>query len=108
MELAVQIVRFVDDAQPGVVACEFVEADGRRHTFIDKVPIFSLEPLDANSQYPRLGAARCVVLKQWRDVLGRELVNISTADPDGIESTDGLFEFMVFGNQVSAHRDQPV
>ena len=40
-DLAVQIVRFVDECQPGVVACEFVDADGHLHTLIDKVPIFS-------------------------------------------------------------------
>jgi hypothetical protein len=42
--LAVQIVRFVDDdPQPGIVACEFADAVGRRHTLIDKVAIFSAE-----------------------------------------------------------------
>ena len=82
MELAVQIVRFVDEYQPGIAACEFVEADGRRHTLIDKVQIFSVEPLDANSQCPRSGAARCIALKQWGDAEGRELIRISTLAPD--------------------------
>ena len=27
-ELAVEIVRFVDDYQPGIVACEFFDAEG--------------------------------------------------------------------------------
>ena len=66
-ELAVQIVRFVDDTQPGVVACEFSDADGRRHTLIDKVPIFTTEHLDASSAYPQGGAVRCEVLSRWRD-----------------------------------------
>jgi hypothetical protein len=56
MELAVQIVRFVDDEpQPGIVACEFIDANGHRHTLIDKVPMCSGERLDANSTYPRVG-----------------------------------------------------
>jgi hypothetical protein len=38
--LALQIVRFVDDYQPGVVECEFIDANGRPHTFIGKVPNF--------------------------------------------------------------------
>jgi hypothetical protein len=58
VELAVQIVRFLHDYQPGVVACEFVDANGRRHTLIDKAPIFSAEPLDADSKYPQSGTAR--------------------------------------------------
>jgi len=33
----------------------------------------------------------------------RELVSISTAEPYGIESTEGLSEFVVLQTQVSAH-----
>ena len=40
-ELALEIVRWVEDYQPGIVACEFVDADGRRHTVVGKVPIFN-------------------------------------------------------------------
>jgi hypothetical protein len=102
-ELAVDIVRFVDDCQPGIVACEFVDADDRRHTFIDKVPIFSINAfLDANSTYPQQAAVRCTVLKRWRDTRGRELVSISTAEPDGVESTEDGAEFVVLNTQVSA------
>ena len=94
VDLAVQIVRFVDDYQPGIAACQFVDADGRRHTLIDKAPIFSAETLDADSRYPRPGAARSV-LKRRRDACGRELASISTADPYSIESSEGLSEFVV-------------
>src|ERR1017187_7249070 len=68
VDLAVQIVRFVDDYQPGIAACQFVDADGRRHTLIDKAPIFSAETLDADSRYPRLGTAQSV-LKRRCDAL---------------------------------------
>jgi len=102
MELAVQVVRFVDDCQPGIVACEFVDADGRRHALIDKAPIFSAEALDANSEYPQPGTARCAVLHRWRDACGRVLVRVSIADPDSIESSEGLSEFVVLLTQVSA------
>ena len=70
MELAFQIVRFVDDCQPGSVAREFVDAEGHFHTLLDKLPIFSIEILEAASVYPRLGghriqilALRCTTLK---------------------------------------------
>jgi hypothetical protein len=103
VDLAVEIVRFLDDYQPGIVACEFVDANGRRHAFIEKAPVFSLEDLNADSKYPLSGSARCVVLNRWCDANERELVSISTAEPFGIESTEGLSEFVVLQAQVSAH-----
>ena len=99
--LAVQIVKFVDDVQPGVVACEFSDASGRRHTLIDKVPIFSNELLNSLSKYPQDGLVRCEVLSRWRNPDGRELLRISIARPDSVESTEGLAEFVVFSSQVS-------
>lgn len=100
MELAVQTVRFVDDAFPGFVACEFIDASGRRHTLIDKVPIFSIEVLDSSTKYPQGGVVRCEVLSWWRDHGDKELLRISIARPDGVESTDGVSEFVVFSSQV--------
>ncbi len=52
--LEVQIVEFVDDHQPGTVKCEFADAHGQVHKLLEKVPVVSLEMLDANSIYPRL------------------------------------------------------
>jgi hypothetical protein len=101
--LAVQIVRFVDDCQPGVVACEFSDAAGRLHTLIDKVPIFSLEDclLDEKSDYPRPGVVRVEVMSRSRDVDGREVVRITTEIPDHVDSTEQLSEFSVFATQIS-------
>lgn len=99
-ELGVQIVRFVDDHQPGVVACEFIDVDGKRHTIIDKVPVVSLESLDANSGYPRPGAVRCDVLERWRRSDGVSLSRISSGAPDGIATIEGCSEFVVFSSDV--------
>src|SRR5262249_13899900 len=93
--LCVQIVRFVDEHQPGWVECVFTDAEGRKHKFVDKVPIFSSDDLDERSVYPRAGGARCEVLTRWNDADGRELVRVTTARPDGVESTEGLSEFVV-------------
>ena len=91
----------MEDHQPGIVACEFVDAEGRRHILVGKVPIFSTEDsLDANSAYPRPGAVRCTVLRRWTDDQGRELLGISTAEPDAVESTEELEEFVVSKDQV--------
>ncbi len=102
LELAIQVVRFVDEApQPGVVACEFVDAEGRCHTLIDKVPGFSAKPLDARSAYPQAGVVRCEALARWRDAAGRDLVRITTKLPDHVESTEGASEFVVLSTQMS-------
>jgi len=98
--LAVEIVRFVDGHQPGWVACEFVDAEGRRHTIVDKVPVFGLDSLDAGSKYPQSGVARCELVDRWRDAFNRELVRITLAKPDGLESTAGLSEFVVLSTQL--------
>lgn len=99
--LAVQIVRFVDDHQPGWVACEFSDAEGRKHTIIDKVPVFTADHLDRSSTYPRLGRVGCEVLAAWQDADGRELVRVSTAQSRDIESTGRLSEFVVLSTQLT-------
>ena len=94
-DITVQIVRFVDESQPRWVECELVDADARRHLIIDKVPIFTLADLRAESKYPVPGIVRCEVLRKYKDESGRELVHVSTAQPWGIESTEGLSEFIL-------------
>jgi hypothetical protein len=100
--LKVQIVRLVDDAQPGWVACEFGDAEGRRHTLIDKVPIFTGVMLDGTSVYPQSGEVACEILGEWKDARGRNIVRISTDRPYGITSNEGLREFVVLSSQLSA------
>ena len=97
--LVVQIMRFVDDTQPGVVECEVVDANGQRHCFVDKVPIFSTELLDAHSGYPRNGVMACEVLARWKDASGKGLARVNTRRPDGVESSEGKSEFVFFGDQ---------
>lgn len=99
-DLHIQIVRFVMDHQPPIVACEFRDAGGRTHTVIDKVWMFSEHTPDAKSQYPQPGLIRCAVLATWRSAEGRELVRIDSANPDQIESTEGVTEFIVARDQV--------
>jgi hypothetical protein len=62
-ELAVQVLRCVDDEhQPGWIECKFIDAQGRSHTVIDKIPIFGMDPaldsLDRNAKYPQPGGSR--------------------------------------------------
>ena len=93
--ISVQIVRFVDIHQPGWLECEFVDAAGRRHSIIEKVPVLTSESLDADSKYPTLGRVPCEVLRRCQDEGGRELLCVSTARPADIETKEGLSEFTV-------------
>ena len=99
--LYVQIVRFVDEQQPGWVECEFTDADGRRHKIVDKLPIFTSADLRADSAYPQAGTMPCEILGRWRDVSGKDLVRISTANPLDDVSAEGVSEFVVFADQLS-------
>ena len=99
-ELVLQIVRFVNDSQPGWVECEFLDAKGTRHILRDKVPIFSIDHLDENSNYPQPGFVYCEILEQWKDEQGKELARITTARPFDVESLDEISEFVVHNSQL--------
>jgi hypothetical protein len=62
--IRVDIVGWVDDAQPGVVACRLVDAWGCEHTLIDKLPIFTSANLDRHSAYPQPGWLACQLVGQ--------------------------------------------
>jgi hypothetical protein len=96
--LGVTIVRYVDDHQPGWVESQFTDANGRCHTIIDKVPIFTAEDLTPKSTYPQPGQVRCDILSQSHDALGRMLARVSIAD--GVETTEGLTEFVVLSSLI--------
>lgn len=103
--LAVQIVRFVAGGFPGWVECELVDAAGRLHCFKDKVPIFTVEDLDADSKYPTPGFVPCEVVKRYQTEKEEELVLVRTVKPFGIESSEGLSEFTVSATAVTSNPD---
>jgi hypothetical protein len=96
----VQIIRYVDDYQPGWVECAFQDAWGREWMFIDKLPIFTEAYLDEQSNYPQPGFIACEIIRTWRDDNKRELISIDTSRPWGIEATDGETQFDVLAEQI--------
>jgi hypothetical protein len=98
--LLLKIVRYADDDQPGLVACEFVDADGRLHTIIGNAPLFTRDSLGPGSHYPHPGIVHCEVLRSFLDDDGRALVRIKLERSDHIKSTQGLTEFVVLESQV--------
>ena len=93
--IRVQIVRWVDDYQPGIVECSFVDRFGRERTFIEKLPYVSDVQLSESSNYPQPGAIACTVISRTRDRAGREVAEVDTEIPFSIEAIDGETRFHV-------------
>lgn len=98
--LTVQIVRFVDEHQPGFVECVLLDAENKEHVFVEKVPIVSTEDLWATSSYPRVGTIECVIEQEWEDAEGRLIVRADTEHPWHVESSTGETSFVVLASQV--------
>jgi hypothetical protein len=94
------IVRFTDDDQPGWVECKFIDAKGVTHLFEEKVPVVTVENLDAHSEYPREGKIGCTLIDAGFAGNGREVITVDTELPWGIESKVGQTRFEVFRDQV--------
>ena len=58
----------------------------------------------ANIRGQALHDAKCWIARQ--DSQGRELARISLVRPDGLESTEGLSEFVVISAQLSASLEE--
>jgi hypothetical protein len=92
----VTITRYVsDEPQPGLVECQFLDAHGRRWSFIEKTAVVSMDHLDAHSVYHRPGVIAGEVVRRGPGAAGREVVRIDTESPWGVESVDGVTRFEI-------------
>jgi len=92
----VTITRYVsDEPQPGLVECQFLDAHGCRWTFIEKTAVVSMDHLDAHTVYPRPGVIAGEVVRRGPGAAGREVVQIDTGSPWGVESVDGVTRFEI-------------
>ncbi|MEO8043055.1 MAG: hypothetical protein ABI646_10625 [Acidobacteriota bacterium] len=99
LAIKVEITRFVDDHQPGFVECLLIDAHGKEHLFIEKVPVVTLSDLNESSSYPAEGVIGCEVLKGSLDT-DIDIITVSTEQPWGIESTEGLLVFDLRSGQL--------
>ena len=99
--LDVEIIRFVDANQPGSVECSITDVHGAKHLFIEKAPVVTVESLSESSSYPRRGTIQCVLLRQWRDLAGRDIASVDIGKPWGIETIDGQTKFEVLNSQLT-------
>ncbi len=98
--ISVEILRIVDNSFPGWVKCRLIDAQGRAHLFVEKIPIVTRETLGDDNQYPRPGEIACEVQSEWKDAVGHSFARVGTTRPDGVESTAGLSEFVIRSSQL--------
>jgi len=98
--VVVEITRFVDEYQPGIVECVLVDAFNQSHTFVEKVPYVSAENLLSDSKYPCAGSINCELEAEFTDANGRLLARVDTDRPDSVESVAGESKFVVLSSQV--------
>ncbi|WP_431046527.1 hypothetical protein [Roseateles sp. L2-2] len=98
----IQISRFVDDHEPGFIECVLVDAFGKSHVFIEKVPVVTTEDLRSTSTYPRPGTLDGEIVAGWIDHSGRALMRIDTERPWNVESAEGLTQFVVANRDARA------
>jgi hypothetical protein len=85
--LRVQIIRFIEAYQPGIVECQFRDAHGQMHSIVGKLPYFTEANLWFDSEYPQPGEVDCQVLGQPME--GAVRIKL------GEETTDGRSEVVV-------------
>ncbi|MGJ7528336.1 hypothetical protein [Variovorax sp. GB1P17] len=98
--IAIEISRWVDDAQPGWVECKLVDAKGWVHLFVEKGPVVTAEPLGPESSYPRPGSIACEIEAELTDAAGRSLARVSTTRPWDVASSAGESTFVVLASQL--------
>lgn len=100
ISIPVQIIKFIGDPQRGVVECRLVDAEGTVHVFVEKTEVVSVEPLSAESFFPRAGVMACDVQAEFKDQKGCKLSRVTTEQPWHIKSVQGKSVFEVLSSQV--------
>ena len=73
---------------------------GKVWRFIEKLPVVTERSLDGETTYPQPGVIACQIANLGHDELGREVVEIDTSTPWGVEAVDGTTRFHVFRDQL--------
>jgi hypothetical protein len=91
-------VRWVSrEPQPGLVEVQLIDRDGQSWSFIDKPPMFTARnELRSDTRYPVEVEIACSVIERDLDA-----IFVSTAEPHGIETPDGVSRFTVSPSQLS-------
>ena len=90
VECKVKIVEAFNLEQfPGWCKAILTDANGVEHTFVDKLPVFGLEEAEVRS----LPVEKVIAVEVLHDL--RDVVEIDTSVPHGIETEGGNSRFVV-------------
>lgn len=93
-----KVIEWVDDTDyPGTVRIEVIDADGKKWYFTEKnVVVDDDNLLSPDKKYPIDIPLACKIVKKDKDY-----ITVSTQEPWGLETEDGVSEFRMNASQVS-------
>lgn len=97
-----EITRWVSDDFPGFVECQFVDRFGVEWIVVDKAPVLMGAGARSDSQLPQPVFIEGEIITLDKDDTGREIAEITTTRPSGIESIDGTSRFQLYADQLRA------
>jgi GNAT superfamily N-acetyltransferase len=101
VKIIVSIDKITDySSHPGWVECSLCDKGNQKHTFIDKIPVFTALDLAPDDDYPQTGYVRGIILREWADEAGRKILTVNTEIPDYVCTVEGVYEFDLLENQV--------
>jgi hypothetical protein len=100
-EIEVAILRITDEAFPGFIECNLIDAHGQEHTFLEKMPVISCLDISSHVAFPIPGRIACEIEAELKDETGRTLLLVDTTRPHVIESSSGQTRFELLPSQVS-------
>jgi hypothetical protein len=98
--LRVDIVAFVDESFPEFVRCAFADANGKRHTFIEKIPVVTTEDLWSDSIYPQQGTVPCEKVESSVGGPARGLARVTIGVGDSMDLPGYSEQFIVRESQL--------
>ena len=99
--LRIDIIGFAGEYFPGFVHCAFADANGKRHTFIEKIPIVTTLMLWSDSSYPQPGMVPCDTVEVLQDESQRSLALVSISVKGSMDSPYDSAQFVVLESQLS-------
>jgi hypothetical protein len=101
------ILGIVDEGYPGFVECEFRDAGGAVHRFIEKIPVVSTHDVWHETAFPVSDFLHCVEVSVAPDDTGRSISTVDTNRPWGIETPDGTIFRVLTSTMITIGDEQP-
>ena len=95
-----EVIRWVSDDFPAIVECRFTDRFGRVWAVVEKLPVLTVADLRSDSQFPQPALIACEIVARRQDDVGREMADVTTEAPWGIEATDGTTSFQLYTEQL--------